>query len=297
MPIIRKQCKKIFGKQPIDTVNPDTAVAVGAAIQGALMQGILGGLNLADVTPLSLGIGVQGGHCLTMIPRNTKVPARVAKMLTTSGPNQREISIHVVQGESRFAFENKSLGFFKLTDIPPAPRGKPRIAVTLDVDADSIVHVSAVDEDTGDKKSLEIFASSGLSSDALNKLVREGKTLEQETQRREEKIRDREAELAERQAKDAELKNRRDLEKFVENIETESIKTLRDNLRTLIFETQFQLDTQGKRFKGEARELLEHTLQYARQNLEHSKTEEDLRNSLEEITNLTKPFQEFLENQ
>ena len=296
MPIVRKQCRKIFARQPIDTVNPDTAVQVGAAIQGALMQGILAGLNLADVTPLTLGIEVQGGMCVPIIPRNTKVPAKITKMFSTSGPNQGELDIHVVQGESHFAFDNKSLGFFKLIDIPPAPRGKPHIAVTLNVDTDGIVHVNAEDKETGERKSLQIFASSGLSDENLNSLVRENRTLENEKKRRDEKMQDREEELLQRSRQEQEAADRRNLEKFVENLDSAEVKELKDKLRTLIFQTQFSLDKKGKRFKGEKRDALDQCLQYARQTLDNAKTEEELQQTLNEIHDHLAHYQKYLES-
>ncbi|MCC6932656.1 MAG: molecular chaperone DnaK [Deltaproteobacteria bacterium] len=296
MPIIRKQCRKIFARQPIDTVNPDTAVQVGAAIQGALMQGILAGLNLADVTPLTLGVEVQGGMCVPIIPRNTKVPAKITKIFSTSGPQQKEIDIHVVQGESHFAYDNKSLGFFKLTEIPSAPRGKPHIAITLNVDTDGIVHVNAQDQESGERKSLQIFASSGLSDENLNALVRENRTLENEKKRRDEKMDQREAELATRAIKEQEAADRRNLETFVQNMESQALKELKDQLRTLIFQTQFSLDKKGKRFKGEKREALDQCLQYARQTMDNVKDEEEIKQTIKEVQSHLVHYQNYLES-
>ena len=289
MPTIRRQCKKIFGRQPVDTVDPDQAVALGAAIQGALMQGLLSGISLADVTPLTLSIETEGGMCSPIIPRNTKVPANVSKMFTTSGPNQKEMNIHLLQGESPYVFENKSLGFFKLVDIPPAPRGKPKIAINMSVDVDSIVRLSAVDEDTGDRKSLEIFVNSGLSESDLNKLVRENKTLEQEQDRRTGAGRSN-ADLS-----DEEKQKRRDLETFLDGAGSPEFRNAKEELRKVIFEVQFNLDMNGKKFRGPQRDELDRMLQYGRVVLENSQELDEVKEYIESIKHLEEAFHSFLD--
>jgi molecular chaperone DnaK len=293
MPTIRRQSRKIFGRQSIDTtVDPDQAVALGAAVQGALMQGILSGVSLADVTPLTLSIETEGGMCTPIIPRNTKVPANITKMFTTSGPNQKEMNIHLLQGESPYVFENKSLGFFKLVDIPPAPRGIPKIAINLSVDVDSIVRLSAEDQDTGDKKNLEIFVNSGLSEEDLNKLVRENRTLEQEQERRNTQGRSNQGAI---RLSDEEKKKRRDLDTYLENAESIEFKQAKEELRRLIYSTQFDLDINGKKFKGPVREELDKTLQYGRVVLENAKELEEIQVYIENIKELEKQFRNFLD--
>jgi molecular chaperone DnaK len=290
MPTIRRQSRKIFGRQSIDTtVDPDQAVALGAAVQGALMQGILSGVSLADVTPLTLSIETEGGMCTPVIPRNTKVPANVTKMFTTSGPNQKEMNIHLLQGESPYVFENKSLGFFKLVDIPSAPRGIPKIAINLSVDVDSIVRLSAEDEDTGDKKNLEIFVNSGLTEEDLNKLVRENRTLEQEQERRNSQSRSEAGLTAE------EKKKLRDLDTYLENAESAEFKEAKEELRRLIYATQFDLDMNGKRFRGPVRDELDKMLQYGRIVLENSKEPDEVHTYIENIKDLEKKFRNFLD--
>ncbi len=288
MPTIRKQSRIIFGRDSIDTtIDPDQAVALGAAVQGALMQGILSGVSLADVTPLTLSIETEGGLCTPVIPRNSKVPADFTEIFTTSGPNQKELVVHLLQGESPYVFENKSLGLFKLIDIPPAPRGKPKIAINITVDIDSIVRLSAEDQDTGDKKNLEIFVNSGLSEEELNKLVRENTTLEQETNRR--KSEDTSG------LSDDEKRKRRDLDTYLDNAETQEFREAKEKLRHLIYSVQFDLDTNGRKFKGETREELDRTLQYARAALDGSNNLEEIQDYASSIKTLEGKFHDYID--
>jgi molecular chaperone DnaK len=163
MPLVQEKVKAFFGKEPRKDVNPDEAVAVGAAIQGAVLSGGVKDVLLLDVTPLTLGIETLGGVATPLIEKNTTIPTRKSQVFSTADDGQTAVTIHVVQGERKKASDNKSLGRFDLADIPPAPRGVPQIEVTFDIDANGILHVSAKDKATGKEQSIVIKASSGLS--------------------------------------------------------------------------------------------------------------------------------------
>jgi len=173
MPMVQDTVKNIFGKEPRKDVNPDEAVAVGAAIQGAVLAGTVKDVLLLDVTPLSLGLETMGGVMTKLIEKNTTIPTRANQVFSTAADGQTAVTIHVLQGEREMASANKSLGRFDLTDIPPAPRGMPQIEVTFDIDANGILHVSAKDKATGKQQSIQIRASSGLSEDEIKKMVKD----------------------------------------------------------------------------------------------------------------------------
>ncbi len=173
MPRVQEMVKKIFEKEPRRDVNPDEAVAVGAAIQGAVLSGSVKDVLLLDVTPLSLGIETLGGVMTKLIEKNTTIPTKANQVFSTAGDNQTAVTVHVLQGEREIASANKSLGRFDLTDIPPAPRGMPQIEVNFDIDANGILHVSAKDKATGKAQSIVIKASSGLSEDEIKKMVKD----------------------------------------------------------------------------------------------------------------------------
>ncbi|MCD6038707.1 MAG: dnaK [Gammaproteobacteria bacterium] len=173
MPLVQEMVKKIFGKEPRRDVNPDEAVAVGAAIQGAVLSGSVKDVLLLDVTPLSLGIETLGGVMTKLIEKNTTIPTKANQVFSTAADNQTAVTVHVLQGEREVASANKSLGRFDLTDIPPAPRGMPQVEVTFDIDANGILHVSAKDKATGKAQSIIIKASSGLSEDEIKKMVKD----------------------------------------------------------------------------------------------------------------------------
>jgi molecular chaperone DnaK len=173
MPRVQDAVKTFFNKEPRKDVNPDEAVAAGAAIQGGVLGGDVKDVLLLDVTPLSLGIETQGGVMTRLIDKNTTIPTKAEQVFSTADDNQTAVTIHVLQGERERASANKSLGRFDLADIPPAPRGIPQIQVTFDIDANGILHVSAKDKATGKEQSIVIKASSGLSDDEIDKMVKD----------------------------------------------------------------------------------------------------------------------------
>jgi molecular chaperone DnaK len=173
MPKVQQKVKEFFGKEPHKGVNPDEVVAIGAAIQGGVLTGDVKDVLLLDVTPLSLGIETLGGVMTKIIEKNTTIPTKKSQIFSTAADNQPAVSIHVLQGERSMAADNRTLGRFELVGIPPAPRGMPQIEVTFDIDANGIVHVSAKDLGTGKEQSIRITASSGLSEEEIQKLVKD----------------------------------------------------------------------------------------------------------------------------
>ncbi len=176
MPKVQEQVQAFFGREPRRDVNPDEAVAMGAAIQGGVLSGDVNDVLLLDVTPLSLGIETLGGVMTKLIDKNTTIPTKAQQVFSTADDNQSAVTVHVLQGEREQAAANKSLGRFDLTDIPPAPRGTPQIEVSLDIDANGILNVSAKDKATGKEQSIVIKASSGLSDDEIEKMVRDAES-------------------------------------------------------------------------------------------------------------------------
>jgi molecular chaperone DnaK len=173
MPKVQEAVKNYFGKEPRKDVNPDEAVAVGAAIQGGVLGGDVKDVLLLDVTPLSLGIETMGGVMTKLIDKNTTIPTKASQVFSTAEDNQTAVTVHVMQGEREMASGNKSLGRFDLSDIPPAPRGTPQIEVAFDIDANGILNVSAKDKATGKEQSIVIKASSGLSDDEVEKMIKD----------------------------------------------------------------------------------------------------------------------------
>jgi len=188
MPAVVERVRRIFGKEPNKGVNPDEVVAVGAAIQGAVLKGDVKDVLLLDVTPLSLGIETLGGIMTKLIEKNTTIPTRKSQIFSTATDSQPAVSIHVLQGEREMASNNKTLGRFELVGIPPAPRGVPQIEVTFDIDANGIVNVSAKDKATGKEQSIQITASSGLTKEEIDRLVKDAESHAEEDHKKRELV-------------------------------------------------------------------------------------------------------------
>ncbi len=188
MPKVQEAVKNFFGKEPRKDVNPDEAVAIGAAIQGGVLGGDVKDILLLDVTPLSLGIETMGGVMTKLIDKNTTIPTKASQVFSTADDNQTAVTVHVLQGERQMANGNKSLGRFDLGDIPPAPRGVPQIEVSFDIDANGILNVSAKDKATGKHQSIVIKASSGLSDDEIDKMVKDAEAHAEEDRKAKELV-------------------------------------------------------------------------------------------------------------
>ena len=231
MPAVQEKVKELTGKDPHRGVNPDEVVAVGAAIQAGVLAGDVKDVLLLDVTPLTLGIETKGGVMTKLIERNTTIPTRRSEVFSTAEDNQPSVEIHVLQGEREMALNNKSLGKFQLTGIPPAPRGVPQVEVTFDIDANGIVNVSAKDLGTGIEQKIEIKAGSGLADDEVNRMVRDAETHAEEDRRQRELVEARNA--GENAAYQAEKQLSELGDSVDESSKTEiqeAIKTLRESL-------------------------------------------------------------------
>ncbi len=227
MPAVQERVQKIFGKVPNKGVNPDEVVAVGAAIQGGVLRGDVKDVLLLDVTPLSLGIETLGSVMTRLIEKNTTIPCRKSQTFSTAADNQPAVSIHVLQGEREMAGDNKTLGNFELTGIPAAPRGVPQIEVTFDIDANGIVHVSAKDLGTGKEQSIRITASSGLSKDEIDKMVRDAESHAAEDKKKREQIE------ARNQADSLAYQTEKSLKEYGDKIDAAEKKNIEEKLAAL----------------------------------------------------------------
>jgi molecular chaperone DnaK len=247
MPAVQERVKKLFGKEPHKGVNPDEVVALGAAIQGGVLKGDVKDVLLLDVTPLSLGIETLGGVMTRLIEKNTTIPTKKSQVFSTAADSQPAVSIHVLQGEREMAAGNKTLGRFELVGIPPAPRGVPQIEVTFDIDANGIVNVSAKDMATGKEQSIQITASSGLSKEEIDKLI-----------------------------KDAELHADEDKKK-------RELVDARNTADALIYSTEKSMKDIGDKIDAETKSKVESTIELLKKEMEGESTEEIKRLS-EELT-------------
>jgi molecular chaperone DnaK len=254
VPLIQKRVKEFFGKEPNKSVNPDEVVAVGAAIQGAILAGDVKDMLLLDVTPLSLGIETMGNVMTVLIPRNTTIPARKSQVFSTAADNQPAVDIHVLQGERKMASDNKTLGRFELVGIPPAPRGVPQIEVTFDIDANGILNVSAKDLSTGKSQQIKITAQSGLTEAEIKKAIEEAERHRQEDERRQEEA------------------------------------TTRNNLDNLIYQTE-KLLKEAKDVSADQKSTVESAIQEARSVLENkSASLEELKKAFEALQSKSHKF-------
>ena len=247
MPAVQEIVKKLFKQEPHKGVNPDEVVAVGAAIQAGVLKGDVKDVLLLDVTPLSLGIETLGGVLTKLITRNTTIPTRKSEIFSTAADSQTAVSIHVLQGERELAANNRTLGRFDLTDIPPAPRGVPQIEVAFDIDANGIVHVSAKDLGTGKEQKIRIESSSGISKDDIEKLV-----------------------------KDAELHAEEDKKKH-------ELIQAKNNLDNLVYQTEKSLKEHGDKVTAEEKQKIEEALKEAKE-AQKLESVEDLNKAVEKLT-------------
>lgn len=273
IPAVVDLIKKELGKEPSKGVNPDEVVAMGAAIQAGVLAGDVKDVLLLDVTPLSLGIETLGGINTILIPRNTTIPTSKSQIFSTATDNQPAVDIHVLQGERKMASDNKTLGRFQLTDIPPAPRGVPQIEVTFNIDANGIVNVKAKDLGTNKEQSITIQSGSGLSEEEIQRMIREAEEHAEEDKRR---------------AEEAELKNEashlifsakkavKDLGDNVTDDEKKKVETLSDELQKAIDDNDLnRIRSKKEELEKVAQELAARVYQQAQKNAQTNESNND----------------------
>jgi molecular chaperone DnaK len=257
MPAVADLVQEMTGREPNKSVNPDEVVAVGAAVQAGVLKGDVKDILLLDVTPLSLGIETKGGVMHKLIERNTTIPTKRTETYTTADDMQSQVEIHVLQGEREMAQFNKTLGKFKLVDLPPAPRGVPQIEVTFDIDANGIVHVSAKDKGTGKEQSMTITGQSSLSKDQIDQMVRDAEAHAEEDRKRKE---------------EADVRNQAD---------------------TLVYQTDKLLNEQGDKVTGPEKDALESALGRLKSANESSDLEA-MKSAVDEVSAASQAFAQKL---
>jgi molecular chaperone DnaK len=257
IPAVQELVQRLTGKEPHKGVNPDEVVAIGAAVQAGVLKGEVKDVLLLDVTPLSLGIETKGGVMHRLIERNTTIPTKRSEIFTTAEDGQPSVEIHVLQGEREMASYNKTLGKFQLVDLPPAPRGVPKIEVTFDIDANGIVHVSARDEATGKEQSMTITGQSSLAKDDISRMIRDAEAHAEEDRRRKE---------------EAEIRNSAD---------------------TLVYQTEKLIKEQGEKFEGTEKDDLNAALTAAKEALGGNDIEA-IKSTTERLMNTSQAFSQRL---
>ena len=260
MPKVQEKVKSIFQKEPQKRINPDEVVAIGAAIQGGVLEGKVDEVLLLDVVPLSLGVETKGGLFTKIIERNTTIPTRRSRIFTTAIDNQDFVSVHVLQGEREMSSDNISLARFNLVGIPPAPRGMPQVEVSFEVDADGILHVSARDLGTGKKQAIQVFPSGGLSEEEIQKIIEEGQKSVDEDRRRKE------------------------------------LALLKNEAEGLLYSVNKTLDAYGEKAEPEIRKLIEKAIGRTKEVL-HGESYIDIKDALNELKEASYRFAEFIYSQ
>ena len=254
MPMVQTLVKELMGKEPTKGINPDECVAMGAAIQGAILSGEQQGIVLVDVTPLSLGLETLGGVFTKIIDKNTAIPVSKSQVFTTAADNQPQVEIHVLQGERAMASDNVSLGRFFLDGIKPAPRGIPQIEVTFDIDANGIVNVKAVDKGTGKQQSVTITSSTNLSDDQIDQAVKEAEKYAEEDKKRKELV-------------DA-----------------------RNDADQMIYATEKAVEEAGDKISAEDKATLEESVKKAKEDVAKAEDAESVRKRIEEMSKANGPI-------
>jgi molecular chaperone DnaK len=260
MPKVQEKVKNIFQKEPQKRINPDEVVAIGAAIQGGVLEGKVDEVLLLDVVPLSLGVETKGGLFTKIIERNTTIPTRRSRIFTTAIDNQDFVSVHVLQGEREMSLDNISLARFNLVGIPPAPRGMPQVEVSFEVDADGILHVSARDLGTGKKQAIQVFPSGGLSEEEIQKIIEEGQKSVDEDRRRKE------------------------------------LALLKNEAEGLLYSVNKTLDAYGEKAEPEIRKLIEKAIGRTKEVLQ-GESYIDIKDALNELKEASYRFAEFIYSQ